>query len=92
MYAPWEGKIRRVCESGRSHVEAAELVTNIDQERAAFIRKYFGADWPTRQLYHLMINSVVGDEAVIKTILDEVASLNSLASRNATEETRSLVA
>ena len=76
VYAPWEEKIRRVRESGKSETEAVELVTQIDQERATFIRRYFGKDWPTRHLYHLMINSKVGDENVIKTILAEIATLN----------------
>ncbi len=50
VYAPWEEKIRRVCESGKTQAEAVELVTIIDQERATFIRRYFGKDWPTRHL------------------------------------------
>jgi cytidylate kinase len=76
VYAPWDEKIRRVRMSGKSEAEAVELVSSIDEERATFIRKYFGKEWPTRHLYHLMINSKVGDEAVLKTILDEVSTLN----------------
>ena len=34
-----------------------------------FVRRYFGMEWPTRELYHMMINSTMGDEAVIETIL-----------------------
>jgi cytidylate kinase len=76
VYAPWDEKIRRVRMSGKSEAEAVELVSSIDEERATFIRKYFGKEWPTRHLYHLMINSKVGDEAVLKTVLDEVSTLN----------------
>ena len=76
VYAPWDEKIRRTRLSGKSEAEAVELVSTIDQERATFIRKYFGKEWPTRHLYHLMINSKVGDEPVLKTILDEVSALN----------------
>jgi hypothetical protein len=32
--------------------------------------------WPTRYLYHMMLNTVVGDDAVIKLILDEIDVLN----------------
>jgi hypothetical protein len=53
-----------------------ELVSSIDEERVTFIRKPFGKEWPSRHLYHLMINSKVGDQAVLKTILDEVSTLN----------------
>ena len=38
-------------------------------ERIAFVKHYFDADWPTRSLYHVMINTAVGNEAVIQTIL-----------------------
>lgn len=43
------------------------------------IDKYFGKEWPTRHLYHLMINSKVGDETVLRIILDEVSALNAHA-------------
>ena len=36
----------------------------------AYIKHYFNADWPTRSLYHLMINTIVGDENVISTIMN----------------------
>jgi hypothetical protein len=36
----------------------------------AYIKHYFNADWPTRSLYHLMLNTAVGDEPVIQTILN----------------------
>ena len=57
-------------------MEAAGLVEAIDQERATFVKKYFGKEWPNRHLYHMMINSAVGDEVVIRTILDEIETLN----------------
>ena len=57
VYAPPEDKIRRVQAAGKSEEEAAELVATIDEERATFIRTYFGKEWPNRHLYHLMINS-----------------------------------
>jgi cytidylate kinase len=48
----------------------------VDRERAAFIRKYYGKEWPDRSLYDLMINTKVGDEAVVATILDAVDTVN----------------
>jgi hypothetical protein len=32
----------------------------------------FGKDWPSRQLYDLMINSKIGDAAVVQTILNTI--------------------
>jgi cytidylate kinase len=70
LYAPRPEKIRRLVANGTDQSEAEDLVDTVDRERMAFIKHYFNADWPTRSLYHLMINTVVGDEKVIATILD----------------------
>jgi cytidylate kinase len=70
LYAPRAEKIRRILVGGTSPSEAEELVDTVDLERIAFIKHYFNADWPTRSLYHLMINTSIGDEKVITTILD----------------------
>ena len=70
LYAPRAEKIRRIREDGGTEDSAEELVATVDRERAAYIKHYFNADWPTRSLYHLMLNTAVGNEAVIQTILD----------------------
>ncbi len=75
LYAPYEDKILRLVESGTDKAEAARLIETVDQDRAAFIKKYFGQDWPDRRLYHLMINSHAGDEAVVQTIRNGIATL-----------------
>ena len=75
VYAPLEEKIRLVRELGKTEAEAVELVEAIDQERATFVKRYFGKEWPSRHLYHLMINSAVGDQVVVRTILDEIKTL-----------------
>lgn len=82
VYAPLEEKIRRVRDLGKTGAEATELVGAIDQERATFVKKYFGKEWPSRHLYHLMINSAVGDDVVIRTILDEIETLNHAESKS----------
>jgi cytidylate kinase len=74
LYAPAEEKVRRLTESGTDRAEAIRLVRTVDQERADFIRKYFGKEWPCRRLYHLMINSRIGDEAVVQTVLNGIAT------------------
>ncbi len=76
-YAPHDEKIRRLAAIGKSRDEAEDLVANVDKERIAYIKHYFNADWPTRSLYHLMINTVVGDENVIATILNGMQMLES---------------
>jgi len=76
-YAPHDEKIRRLLAMGKSREEAEDLVENVDNERIAYIKHYFNADWPVRSLYHLMINTVVGDENVIATILNGMKMLES---------------
>jgi cytidylate kinase len=75
LYAPREIKVRRLMTRGKSQHEAEQLVDSIDAERADFIRKYFGVEWPDRTVYHAMINTTIGDEAVIQTILDLMKTL-----------------
>jgi len=70
LYAPRAEKIRRIVNDGQTRSEAEDLVDSVDHERVAFIKHYFDADWPTRSLYHVMLNTAVGDEAVIQTILN----------------------
>jgi len=76
IYAPPDEKIRRIKAQGRKQSEAEDLVASVDRERAAFVKKYYGATWPDRYLYHLMINSEIGDDAVKKMILNEMDLLD----------------
>jgi len=69
IYAPREVKIARIMTLGKSRAEAEDLVETVDKERAAFIQQYFGADWPTRYLYHMSMNSAPGDQVVVETVL-----------------------
>jgi cytidylate kinase len=70
LYAPRAEKLRRLRADGSSQSEAEELVDAVDRERIAYIKHYFNADWPTRSLYHLMLNTAVGDEPVVQTIIN----------------------
>jgi cytidylate kinase len=76
VYAPFEEKVNRLREMGRNQQEAIQLAQTVDRDRAAFIKQYFAVDWPNRHFFHLMINSTIGDEAVVKTILDTMAALD----------------
>ena len=70
LYAPREDKVRRLLARGKSEDEAEELVDTVDRERSDFIQKYFHVEWPDRAIYHAMINTAIGDEAVVHMILD----------------------
>jgi cytidylate kinase len=75
VYAPIEEKIRRLRQAGKTEDEAIDEIARVDRQRVIFVRKYFGMEWPTRELYHMMINSTVGDDVVIDTILNGIHSI-----------------
>jgi cytidylate kinase len=70
LYAPREEKVRRLVARGKSDKEAEELVDTVDRERVDFIQKYFHVEWPDRAIYHTMINTTIGDDAVVHMILE----------------------
>lgn len=70
LYAPRAEKIRRTIADGHSEEEAESMVDSVDRERATYVKHYFNADWPTRSLYHLMMNTAVGNDPVVQTILE----------------------
>ena len=70
LYAPREDKVRRLLARGKSEQEAEQLVDTVDRERADFIQKYFNVEWPDRSIYHGMLNTAIGDEAVLQIILN----------------------
>jgi CMP/dCMP kinase len=76
IFAPYEEKLRRLLALGNTRADAEHMLETVDQERAAFIKRYYNKVWPTRDLYHLMINSKVGDQAVMDLILTEIDMLD----------------
>jgi cytidylate kinase len=70
IYAPFEHKVRRLQADGNREDEAAQLAESVDRDRADFIKQYFGVEWPDRHRFHLMINSALGDDLAVETILN----------------------
>jgi Cytidylate kinase-like family len=75
LYAPREDKVRRLLARGKSEKEAQQFVDTVDRERADFIQKYFHVEWPDRAAYHAMINTAIGDSAVVRMILGLIKTL-----------------
>jgi cytidylate kinase len=75
VYAPLGDKVQRLRAGGKSESEAIQLAETVDRDRAAFIKQYFGVEWPGRHRFQLMINSAMGEEAAVETILDSIAAL-----------------
>ncbi|HWY49257.1 MAG TPA: cytidylate kinase-like family protein [Bryobacteraceae bacterium] len=75
VYAPLEEKVQRLRKLGKSEEEAYVLAQTVDEDRAAYIKQYFEVEWPDRHLYHLMVNSSMGEEVVVEMILDSIGML-----------------
>ncbi len=74
LYAPREWRYQRVLAEVNNEAEARHLIDTVDQERIAFIRHYFHAEWPSRHLYHAMLNTAAGGDATAETILSLIAA------------------
>jgi cytidylate kinase len=75
VYAPFEERVRRLRGKGKSEAEAIEAAETVDRDRAEYIRKYFDVEWPDRHFFHLMVNSMLGDDIAVDAILHSVSAL-----------------
>jgi cytidylate kinase len=48
---------------------AESEIAETDKRRAAYIRRFYGQDWGDRRLYHLMMDSCMGEEAMMGAVL-----------------------
>ncbi|HEV2273202.1 MAG TPA: cytidylate kinase-like family protein [Acidobacteriaceae bacterium] len=71
VYASMTRKIRWFEERFPEHAaDARREIEATDARRASYIRRYYDQDWADRRLYHLMINSCMGCDAMISVALD----------------------
>lgn len=71
VYASTTRKIRWFEEHFPDHaVDARRELEATDARRADYVRRYYDQDWTDRRLYHMMINSCMGFEAMIEATLD----------------------
>jgi ATP-binding cassette subfamily B protein len=56
--------------------EAVELVDTMDEERRKFIKHHFGHEWPNRHFFHVMLNTALGDDLTVETILNLLNAVN----------------
>ncbi len=77
LYASRELRFRRVLArvNGDKH-EAVELVDSVDEDRKKFIKHYLGYEWPNRHLFHTMVNTGIGDDATVESILHLLDTVN----------------
>jgi Cytidylate kinase-like family len=49
---------------------ARDELAATDARREEYVRRYYNRDWADRRLYHMMINSCMGCDAMIEAVLD----------------------
>jgi cytidylate kinase len=76
LYASREIKFRRVLKRVGNEAEAINLVDTIDEDRKKFVKQYFGHEWPNRQYFYAMLNTGVGDDLTVETILNLLNAVN----------------
>ncbi len=69
VYAPWRERITRARAAFGDDRDIEADIREVDQQRAAFTRRYFHQDRQDPHLYDLMISSTLGEETVASTIL-----------------------
>ena len=74
LYASRDHKIRRLISMGETQEKAIELIDTTDKARAAFVRQYLGLNWQEPGLYHVMVNTDLG-ESCTATMLVECLQL-----------------
>ena len=66
---PWAERVRRVRERYPDARDVPEFIAEMDRKRAAYVHRYFGADWRDPHNYELMLNSAPGEERAVEAIL-----------------------
>lgn len=69
LYASRDYKIRRLISRGETQDKAIEHIDTTDPARAAFVRQYFGLQWPEPHLYHAMFNTELGESCTTTMLL-----------------------
>src|SRR5664279_1044882 len=71
VYASMGRKIRWFEKNFPQHASIAEQeLLETDRRRAAYIRRFHDRDWTDRRLYHLMMNSCMGFDAMVSATID----------------------
>ena len=77
LYASRELRFRRVLRRvGGDKQEAVELVDKVDEDRKKFVKHHLGYEWPNRHLFHAMLNTGIGDDQTVESILHLLDTVN----------------
>lgn len=69
VYAPCKERLSRLRERLEKGVNVEQRMRTIDDERARYLKQYFGKNWNDPHLYNLMISSKADEDATAREIL-----------------------
>lgn len=69
LYASRDCKIRRLISNGAPQKKAIEQIDTTDRARATFVKQYLGLKWPEPHLYHVMLNTEMGESCTAALLL-----------------------
>lgn len=73
VYASLARRIRFIQETFPEHAKDAENeILATDRRRAEYIRRFYQREWDDRRLYHLMVNSCMGMDAMVEATIAAV--------------------
>lgn len=68
VYASLPDRVRRIRARLGEAADVEGVIDAMDRERAAYVRRHFGAGWLDPRLYELMVNAAIGEDAAVATI------------------------
>lgn len=84
VYAGITRKIRWFEQQFPEHARDAEAeILATDKRRAAYVKRFYQQDWADRRLYHLMMNSCMGFDAMVAATVEGAGLSQKLLSRHA---------
>jgi cytidylate kinase len=72
VHAPRPERVARLRSRVPAGTNIEQLMRSTDQQRADFIRLYFGCDWKNLHLYHMLLSSELGEAPVAEMIVEAI--------------------
>ncbi len=69
VYAPRAARMERLRTRAGAPEDLESWMQETDRMRAEYVRRNFGCDWANPHLYHLMLDSTLGEEAAVEAVL-----------------------
>jgi len=73
IYAPLRERMTRVRTRMSPDTDIEALFRSTDRQRAEYIRQHFGCDWSNPHLYHMLINSELGEDHVASIVVEAIS-------------------